>query len=222
MEFVVVVAQQRSGSTNLTMELSRRHLCLYDCNELFDHSAAIPCRRTAKGNKTTVDMRRAAPLATMKSVREHLCSTRMPRCWHNTNVPENVRTQCSKGCITTIKLFDQHLVHGEKLFQLMKYGGTRVVVLERNPAKRKCSLDWAKGTGDWGVDPTKHKQEMRWKRPPCPAQAPADFLKQHQDWYREVRQWLAKNDIPRLEVNFDAFMEDGAVVLKEIKRFAGL
>mmetsp|Transcript_10912 Transcript_10912/g.12210 ORF Transcript_10912/g.12210 Transcript_10912/m.12210 type:complete len:192 (+) Transcript_10912:107-682(+) len=73
MEFVVVVSQMRSGSTNLTMELSRRHLCLYDCNEFFDHTAAIPCRHAVKGDN--VYWRRAAPLGTMKTAREHLCST---------------------------------------------------------------------------------------------------------------------------------------------------
>jgi len=220
MEFVVVVSQMRSGSTNLTMELSRRHICLYDCNEYFGHSAALSCRHAVKGDN--VSIRRESPLASMKTAREHLCSTRMPKCWHNTNVPKNVRKQCSKGCVTTIKLFDQHWVHGEKLFQLMQYGGTRVIVLERNPAKRKCSLDWALKKGDWGVDPSKHTYKSLGKRPPCPAQAPADFLKQHQRWYGEVRWWLAKNSIQRLEVNFDAYMEDRESVLKEIQRFAAL
>jgi len=205
-ELVVVVSEPQSGSMSLTMELSRRHLCLYDCNELLGDIPAIPCRH-AVWHENWRDRKRLA-LDVTREARDKLCSTRMPKCWHNPNVPADVVRQCWRGCSTASYLFHEHEVHGKKLLELLWFRGTRVIVLERDPSMRKCSMDKNNG--------------VLAKTAPCPAQAPANFTKLHKQWYGEVRYYLEKNDIPRLEISFDAYMKDREKVMSSIKEFAGM
>merc|ERR1712032_987379 len=119
-----------------------------------------------------------------------------------------------------MKLFPEHFPDDAPMHlrQVLSYRGTRTVVLERHPAARKCSLDHAEKTGDWGISPAHHLK----KKAPCQDDAPLDFVEEHNAWFRLVRNLLSDNNLPRMEIPFEAAIKETDAVRSQVYEFAGL
>ena len=121
-----------------------------------------------------------------------------------------VENRCSfEPCGAVLKLFDQHCHKWENTTNLDDILGSKdvcVVVLERNPGDRKCSLDWAKEMGDWGIRPGNH---LPIERPPCPPEDPRDpFIMSHHRWFNRVRDILHAANMPFLDIPSESYIHD--------------
>jgi len=116
-------------------------------------------------------------------------------------------------CAIVFKLFPVHCLRWHDLAQqlrdILTFPDTLPVILERDPAARECSLNWANRTNDWGTSPEGHKEFALGhdlaERPPCPETASGDFLQKHDAWFALARRTLRNASLPHLEVPAEAY-----------------
>jgi len=112
-----------------------------------------------------------------------------------------------------VKVFPTHCdLHSrpEALRSVLSLDRACYVVLEREPAHRQCSLDWATQHGDWSIDPSRHERFLnrtQLERPPCAPEATPEFQKEHHHWYDTVRNLLHTHNIPFLDINADLYIQ---------------
>jgi len=215
-ELIIVASGKRSGSTSFMLNLTREHPCIYNCGEFF-HATVASKTCEAAVPAGLWQNRISRPLEVIQAARSKFCGSEMPKDWNNPKGMADPSTRCAGGCALIIKLFD-HQLEGNPLRSLLLHPGTRTVVLERDPAARKCSLNHAEKTGDWAVTPALHSKPL----PPCPRLAPSDFVSEHQAFYSQVRSLLFDNHMQRMEVPFESAIHDTSSVLEKVYEFSGL
>eukprot|EP00448_Togula_jolla_P004331 CAMPEP_0170612264 /NCGR_PEP_ID=MMETSP0224-20130122/23630_1 /TAXON_ID=285029 /ORGANISM="Togula jolla, Strain CCCM 725" /LENGTH=289 /DNA_ID=CAMNT_0010937755 /DNA_START=45 /DNA_END=914 /DNA_ORIENTATION=- len=211
--FVVIVSAQRSASSSLAQGLSQQHDCIYNCNEFFGVRTNKQCRDFKHSGEGE------APLGRILLARDDLCEVGVHDDIGNPGKPATAAQECRHSCIVALKLFVGHGLRGQELEELLSHSQARVVVLERDPQERWCSLQEAEANNDWGTDPSHWKTATDSSRPPCLGEVPADLLEEHQGWYDEARRILSEHSISHIEVPFDAFARDSEAVIAKIWEF---
>jgi len=205
--FIIIVSAQRSASTSLAQALSKENTCVYNCNEFFGRGTSRQCEPYKHFS--------LKPLMRIQQAREELCELGIYADFNNPAKPDSARETCRHRCVVAAKLFPNQGVKGQDLEDLLLHPQARVVVLERNPNDRWCSLQHAEDTGDWVTIPT-HWENSTGVRPECIDEAPADVLQQHLDWYEGVRGILSRHSKPRVEIPFEAFVGSIPAVMSQI------
>eukprot|EP00448_Togula_jolla_P029464 CAMPEP_0170621964 /NCGR_PEP_ID=MMETSP0224-20130122/28876_1 /TAXON_ID=285029 /ORGANISM="Togula jolla, Strain CCCM 725" /LENGTH=281 /DNA_ID=CAMNT_0010948247 /DNA_START=62 /DNA_END=907 /DNA_ORIENTATION=+ len=212
--FLLIVSAQRSASTSLTQTLAQQHECVYNCNEFFGGAQVdVQCREfkhIGEGEEA---------LGRIQLARDDLCEHGMHEDFSNPGKPVEAAQECRDTCMVALKLFVGHGIFGQELADLLAHPQARVVVLERDPAERWCSLQEAMANHDWGIEPSHWERADNSTRPPCDHKASPELLEQHQGWYEEVRSILSERSIPHVEVPFDAFVQDSEAVTAKIWEF---
>jgi hypothetical protein len=202
----------RSASTEVSLQVSLGVGCTVNFNEFFEGKAGQTIASNGE-SKRFWEAKYDTPLASLRASRAIHCRTEPP--------------SCGGHCTGVIKLLGTQSVHGPKLQELLPSSSTLVVVLERDPDHRFCSLMWARKTGDWGTNPSAHESAksrlgIREKRPPCTQRAPHEFRQPHDRWYSELRGMLRAASKPYIDVRSDDFMARPDGVREMILAAAGL
>ena len=165
-DVAVIASEQRSGTTELAADLSRRANAL-DLGEYFNPwggQVALP-KRCAQTARLAMAARAAAPLETVKRTRD--------ACGYERALVR-VFTLRSAGPLTS----------PNKTHTQLLAGPTCVIILERNATDRFCSLQRVMQTRNWF--------ETRDWHPTCPgtnlnAHSARSFFEKHARWFSTVR-----------------------------------
>jgi len=199
-----VISGQRSASSALTRRISAlSNGTVVDWNELFGgHSSEINEAQTMDSSKfIPPDLFWAKcddPVKALTTGLERWCALRGNR----------------GKCAVVIKVFGKHCLNWKnkaaQLDDLLTYAGALPVILERDAAKRECSLTWAAETNDWGSTPELHAKitatnKSLPERPPCPENASDQFQAEHDKWFGHARTILKNATIPHIEIPAEAY-----------------
>ena len=226
-ELVVVVSTRRSASTEAA-EVVGDHPCGASFNELLHYDkfpSGFP--KYAKGSHPSdfldlpTVLKRGRPkkglghddwLGDATAARAKFCESR----------PAVVRDACGDTCVVALKLHVDNFVEGDrdpKFAELVTAPTVAAVLLERDAAAARCSLDHARAHGDWGHTPDAHAAAKDACRPGA---ATRDYGRRVAARFRFAREALDRAGRPRLELPFDAYVADVANASARILAAAGL
>ena len=201
-KLVVILSEQRSGSTFLSEAVARALPCAVALGEpLLQQSSGGGYLQWSFADALDTGLRNrrsSNPLAWLRHVRKHACASR----------------KCA--CVGVVKLFRTHRVYRNGLHRLVGAPDVASVVLERNAVEVECSLRWAKRTSDWANTP--HERNVsgslagyRSFQSSCvPTVA---FAALHNRWYAHLR-----NLHCTVRVGFSELIYDTAQALRRIGR----
>mmetsp|Transcript_21589 Transcript_21589/g.67716 ORF Transcript_21589/g.67716 Transcript_21589/m.67716 type:complete len:243 (-) Transcript_21589:322-1050(-) len=206
----IIVSGQRSGSSSLSETVSKlSHGRVANWNEVFNRDARQTKLLEWIQDRTKFWHRCENPAEVLADGLTNLCNS-TEQCGASVKLFD---THCRKRKEDTRGWADEHLLRS-----VLNLKNACYVVLERNPAARECSLDWAYKTRDWGITPGAHAAFLNWsglERPACSNNASTAFQETHDGWFRLVRQILHENRMPFLDIRSETFM-DGSHKLKDI------
>jgi hypothetical protein len=202
---LVVVSQQRSGSSHLTAVLGQ-HPCMVDSYEVMGGPTPewLDPLQLHKATGWSERQRLRDPMGFLEAAHAVACEEAPP--------------ECGGRCTLVWKQFEWHNkgkmdVHA----QVLTDPGVRVLLLERDPELRWCSYWHALHTKDWAHTPTEHTATVEdvatyegWResclRKAANQQPPKfrPFKEAQTDWFANVRSTLRLAGKPFFEVPFDA------------------
>ena len=256
-EIVVVFSMQRSASTSVALSIGA-HACSISFNEViateggnalpqgFPESerdclaAASPCRWiTPLGCQSAVWRNRFDdPLAALLAARESWCGR--PRApakassgssiFHTSSPWPN----CGSDCVVVVKIHAADIPsigQRSRYAALLRYKGTRVVLLERrNIVAKYCSLQFSSKTGNYHNDASKSAIELKearafkkaWQAEHCPTVVPPSYAEFTREWYEWGRKTMREADRTWLEITTEEYVQDPKSSEATLHAFAGL
>ena len=140
---VVIVSNQRSGSTAMMHRVASEFACGVELNESLGESKAraggllrFPKLRSLP--LSAVVERQNQPIRLLDLVQRQLCAARC-----------DARLARSAECVGVLKLFRSHFVTSPGMRELLGDDGTWSIVLRRNVRDVECSWQFARASGRW-------------------------------------------------------------------------
>jgi hypothetical protein len=218
---IVIASGMRSGSTELCGHIAQ-HRCVIGLNEYFSDGSNGNKLQSGRSSEFLGELpelfenRGQHAVESLQMVHERACAELDAK--HTGN---NEQT-CENNCAVVLKLFPTHdHVLKSEIVDLIGQPRTVVVVLERDPADRECSLNWARSTNDWGIHPSANHT---YNRDFCASTATDAFKEAHDSWFGFVRSTIKRSQRPSIEVPFSAWISPATseVIVKTIWSLAAL
>jgi len=251
-EAIIIASGQRSGSTELCLGLAA-HRCVAQFNEYFHNGIDKKNGRYQSGRaheylgdaKWRVRGRPGHLASSLSAVRSRA------QIEIDKRLAERGEPPCGPtGVAIVFKLFPEHVAHGsaywaeghpedkgkravsrDQVRKLLQNKNITVVVLERPAEDRKCSVDAAYDTGNWGNNPGENHHvnhtacKLLVRTSKAKAAESKAFTKTHDDWFDLVRgATKSAHAALRLEVPFGVWTDPRRTrnVLHSIWAAAGL
>lgn len=183
---VLILSEQRSGSTQLAETLARaQHCAVLLAEPLLARPGAGGYERFPWASDLSVlfaAQRASQPLKWLREVRAHACSHRRSAC-------------AGTSCVAVVKVLRHHDVSDDGLDELLRARDVGSVVLERSAAQTACSLRWSQMSADWAITPSERARAGRaaahamWARS-CPLVADQEYEDEHRAWFGVIRRTL--------------------------------